>query len=396
MKNIDNINGFVPALDGIRGYAILLVIIIHTFHTFIVNRGYSADPGIKMLDSIAGFGIYGVDLFFVLSGFLITGILINQVNSNNYFKAFYIKRVLRIFPLYYIYLLAIVILVPLLVSYVRFNITSLYVYFIYLQNMFYSSGTLQDYLLCHLWSLAVEEHFYLIWPLIVYFIKPKKVIIISIVFIIIAIMLRSYIILYSHIRPSLADRFTLCRIDSIFFGCLLAYGLRSISFNNYLHKHKYVMLLISGLISLVTSLLLIWNINENIHHVISYTVYGVFFTAILNVVMFVDTTSLINKIFDNKLAKFFGKYSYSMYIIHMPITAGLYAIYFEDAPGYALLNAGIFFATTTGLTVIGSLISWHILEKHFIKLKIKLANNQAMQPIKLEEEQSLSFTGHLQ
>jgi len=96
----------VPALDGIRGLAILLVLFFH----FSVVGGHSAS--IRFIQKTWGFGWSGVDLFFVLSGFLITGILLDAKNRSHYFRNFYARRTVRIFPLYFAFLAVFMVLMP--------------------------------------------------------------------------------------------------------------------------------------------------------------------------------------------------------------------------------------------------------------------------------------------
>ena len=148
---------YYPALDVLRGIAIILVFFYHTFH-FI--------PFFE-------FGWMGVDLFFVLSGFLITDLLLVTQKNKNFFRNFYIRRFLRIFPLYYLVLTVFLVLSPYFFSQQNLN-----EYTYYNQNQFWFWAQLQNWLfvtkglgnspyLSHLWSLAIEEQFYLFWPLLV-------------------------------------------------------------------------------------------------------------------------------------------------------------------------------------------------------------------------------------
>ena len=153
----------LPQLDGIRGIAILMVII----HNESVKDPYS--PWIACLPT-AGWG----DLFFVLSGFLITGILLDSKQSEGYFRNFYIRRCLRIWPVYYASLFFMFVVVPL----VRPSESALifaersspwWAYPFYLQNFLVPVPANATGLLGVTWSLAIEEQFYLVWPLVVRF-----------------------------------------------------------------------------------------------------------------------------------------------------------------------------------------------------------------------------------
>lgn len=155
-------------LDGLRGFAILLVLCSHLVSLPPGGRSPFVD---RLVGMILGLGWVGVDLFFVLSGFLITGILVQSRGGPHYFRNFYARRSLRIFPLYYLFLAIATFISPLLLS--PESILTLpkehaWVYWLYLSNF----GGKPSEAFAHTWSLAVEEQFYLVWPAIVFFAKP--------------------------------------------------------------------------------------------------------------------------------------------------------------------------------------------------------------------------------
>jgi len=162
--------GHILALDGLRGVAILLVIACH----FVSNLHIVGDGPAWIIVALAQAGWTGVDLFFVLSGFLITGILVDARGSNTYFRAFYARRALRILPAYYGFLFAIFVLLPLL----NLGAGDNYMlarqhqgwYWLHLTNLMIAIGEIPGrgpYPNTLFWSLAVEEQFYFIWPAIV-------------------------------------------------------------------------------------------------------------------------------------------------------------------------------------------------------------------------------------
>ena len=166
-----------PALDGIRGIAIIGVLLTHGMT---VAPGLQDSFGGRLLAYLLTPGWVGVDLFFVLSGFLITGILLSTKQSRNYFTSFYARRCLRISPIYYLTLTG-VLLVGTQSYWYSSMLPSLWgrkvSYFFYLQNIwpFMNHGTLGG-LLGHFWSLAVEEQFYLVWPILVLLVPERLLI----------------------------------------------------------------------------------------------------------------------------------------------------------------------------------------------------------------------------
>ena len=150
------IRPFMPELDTIRGIAVLAVVLLHGFYWH--YAGFSFGPLARAFVLITAPGWLGVNLFFVLSGFLITGILVDSRNRPDYYRRFYTRRALRILPAYYALLLSILVLHSASSAFVGLS-------FIYLANVTNFFHVACDY--GPLWSLAVEEHFYILWPAVV-------------------------------------------------------------------------------------------------------------------------------------------------------------------------------------------------------------------------------------
>jgi peptidoglycan/LPS O-acetylase OafA/YrhL len=200
-----------PALDGLRGVAILLVVFLHNFG--FMNYFF--------------FGWLGVDLFFVLSGFLITEILLRTVGKPGFLKNFYARRVLRIFPLFYLTLVICLLLLPSIKS---LNLQANYYtdnqlwLWTYLQNWLYViKEPYGDKLLLHTWSLAVEEQFYLLWPLLILIIRRPKHLLWVMMSILILVGIARYII-WSYKVEDLAysSLYTFTRIDGLCIGSMVA------------------------------------------------------------------------------------------------------------------------------------------------------------------------------
>lgn len=207
---------FLPSLEGIRGYAFLLVFVIHYNEVYERPARLSLYPFFLLYQT----AWFLVPIFFVLSGFLITKILLNTRERVGYFRVFYLRRALRILPLYYLTLgvLAVVILLC------RFPMHKNWLlYLVYLQNLKFSvMNTDKHFVTSHLWSLALEEQFYLVWPLAIWFLRTEK-----------AVLRFSYILIAAccalrlawplfHLNYFAAYYLSPTRMDAILLGAVLA------------------------------------------------------------------------------------------------------------------------------------------------------------------------------
>jgi peptidoglycan/LPS O-acetylase OafA/YrhL len=218
--------GFIPALDGLRGIAIILVM-LHHFTYYRPTSGIDA-----LIGDVLFFGWAGVDLFFVLSGFLITGILLDTRDSGRYFSTFYARRILRIFPLYYLILFLALVVLPkfptvdavLMAHDVPVELPPQWPYWSYLTNF-----SIADRGWVHWvdvgWSLAIEEHFYLVWPLVIWLCPPRLVAWLCTGIFIAEVFARSFA-RASGVPVLSIYLFTWFRLDGLVIGALLAVAQR--------------------------------------------------------------------------------------------------------------------------------------------------------------------------
>ncbi len=216
----------IPELDGIRGLAIFLILV---WHYLLCEVG--APP---LLFRFLNITSSGVDLFFVLSGFLIGGILLDQRDAPNYFRVFYGRRVCRIFPIYFVWLLLFLLLSPIR-HHLRIGTAAdwslgpqlpFWSYATFLQNFFQARrGTFGPFWLAPTWSLAVEEQFYLLLPMVIRFTPRRWLPLLLGALVAAAPFARAFV--YDPAQGGIASTVLLaCRTDSLLLGVLSAWMVR--------------------------------------------------------------------------------------------------------------------------------------------------------------------------
>jgi peptidoglycan/LPS O-acetylase OafA/YrhL len=244
------LKGRIPELDGLRGIAIALVLLHHYFF-----QPIEATPGspLAYVQAAARLGWSGVDLFFVLSGFLIGGILLDARNSSNYFSVFYTRRFFRIVPIYFVFLT----IALSLYAFGSLGITSDFrwtfehrlpwlPYFLFLQNFWMAFTTSFGALgLTVTWSLAVEEQFYLTLPMLVRFLSRHGLVFALIGGIIFAPISRIALHAFAPSHYLSWYGLMICRADALLLGVVGAMLLRSDVWNQRLARHRRVLLLLT-------------------------------------------------------------------------------------------------------------------------------------------------------
>ena len=360
MTAVNSNRSYYPALDGLRGVAILLVVFLHNFD--FMNYFF--------------FGWLGVDLFFVLSGFLITDILLNTVNDKNFLRNFYMRRVLRIFPLFYLTLIICLLILPSIKSLsldFHYYTENQFWLWTYLQNWLYAFKEPQgDKILLHTWSLAVEEQFYLVWPATILLIRKPKILLIISITVLLAVGFTRYAIWTFKIEDlAYASLYTFTRIDGICIGCMLALIMRINA--DFLKKYTVAIVLLMALINFGFYFLNNRNADTLPYlALVGYTTFAILF-GILVYEAVIGESKIIQLIFNNRILKFFGKISYGLYVYHWPV----YVLLFPFFKHFIIINTNIAYRMAelgsgiivTAISVIVSVISYRYFEKPFLKLK---------------------------
>ena len=310
----------IPALDGLRGIAILLVLLCHA-----VFENYSSSKVLSQLLIIGRLSWSGVDLFFVLSGFLIGGILLDAKDSPHYFKTFYVRRAYRILPLYGV-VLALFSLrfltsqgsagplghfspssIP-WVSYVTFT-----------QNIWMALlGTFGAGVMAATWSLAVEEQFYLTVPLVIR--KTGRYHLTSVLssVILAAPVVRTALHVFSE-NGNLAGYVLMpCRADALCLGVLCALLVRTARSWKFLLAHRTALCRLTGCLSLGLIVLTVWGDKTSTPMVtIGYSWLALFYTGCL-LIAITRANVTIERMLCNRSLMQLGGLAYCTYLLHLP------------------------------------------------------------------------------
>jgi peptidoglycan/LPS O-acetylase OafA/YrhL len=365
--------GRVPALDGLRGIAILLVLVLH----FTMYGGELPAAGLdRLVHRTALAGWIGVDLFFVLSGFLITGILYDAKGGERYFRNFFARRLLRIAPLYYGALVLFVLLLPALwrghagLSWLR---SESFWYWTYLVNVRIAwEGWPGFGALGHFWSLAVEEQFYLLWPVAVFRLRRRPLMALCAACAVVAVGVR----LALHLAGNAPAAFVLmpARMDALAAGAFLALALRGPGGPAAAARLAKPALAAGGA---GLAVLVLWKrglpAEDAAVAVAGYFLLAVLFAGAVALAVAAPPGSRGSRWLAAPVLIFFGRYSYALYVLHHPLLFlkppwltydAVPAVLGSRLPGWLLfVSAGI------GVSVALALLSWRFWEKPFLDLK---------------------------
>ena len=370
-----DLGGHLPALDGLRGLAILLVLMNNLY------PGYPDRYADRIAYLVSNTGWTGVDLFFVLSGFLITGILYDSRGTRHYFQNFYARRFLRIFPLAYLYLALIFLVLarvaPLAPHEARELAKSEWWYWAYLGNWKIAfHGIASPLEPSMFWSLAVEEQFYLLWPLVVALLDRRRLVTLCIAMIAAALALRVgwHIVDSSKQAREALYVITPARMDGLALGALLAVGLRDERAAAHIQRWSKPVLLAAAT---SLALLFVWRkgllATDAAVQTVGYSVIVAGAGALLVLSVAAPAGSPLGRIFTHPVMRFFGRYSYGMYVFQGLVRYVAWPrSWVKDPPlvfGSQIPAATAICIVLSAITVAIAVLSWKLYERHFLSLK---------------------------
>lgn len=368
---------FMPELDVVRGTAILLVLL---YHGFSWSNGWAGLHGMARWFVIATDGGWtGVNLFFVLSGFLITGILLNSRESQHYFRNFYVRRALRILPLYFATLIVLAVTRQASAGFLLCS-------FFYISNLSWIFGVPPYYGL--LWSLAVEEQFYLLWPAVVSRISTRAVLLTGVTIVALSPLLRAWTFAAGH--PERLHTATWLIADGLALGALIAAFVRM----PYCSRRK----LATVAWALIAASLLLVGLGFRHGITTRSTLLGAAFQeSIVNwmwaglfIFVLLIGTSRLKPVVHFRPLRFLGEISYGLYLLHLfafdiydHLIAPRFPLLVNRSGNMALISFRFFASCSIAIAI--AFASRRLFEERFLRMKSAFAPQPAPTTTTLEE-----------
>jgi peptidoglycan/LPS O-acetylase OafA/YrhL len=365
----------IPELDGIRGLAILSVLCFH----YISMEGLTAPGSLTdRLQRLVILGGKGVDLFFVLSGFLIGGILLDAKGSSRYFSTFYIRRFFRIFPVYYAWIVAYIAVAAfggkrLLALSHSGNAPPLnfviYNHFLFLQNFYFDrlhnlAGSWFD----HTWSLAVEEQFYLVIPLLIWLLSRKTLKYFLFFVVLSQPLLRIVLLKTGWLSAGLIGQLTFTYADVLAFGVLAAIYWRDEAARAWLQKNP--RWIYGALFVLFLGFAVFWKWSPYqgafAMEAAGFSVIAMFFTALLVAALCIPNGP-IAAVARWSVLRQIGAVSYAMYLIHLVVNVACHAVILHATPKTSNLRGAAVTIFAAFLTFAVAKASWVIFERPLLR-----------------------------
>lgn len=380
--------GYIPSLDGLRGLAVLVVVFAHSTMGMVQPLTRTGDI---LVHKAAGHVNVAMDVFFVLSGFLITGILADSKGQPNYYRNYFARRSLRVFPLYYAFILLLFIVLPALGIVIPDEqaMRERWTYFLYLQNIpFAVRGDIPEPT-GYLWSMAVEEQYYLFWPLVVLAASNRTLQKICLATIPLMVIVRfalvaqgaSFVLLYVT---------TLLRMDALLMGSFLALRVREPGGVEQLRRIAKPLFVVSSILEVamiaykpIVSLLLTGTLFgvagadlaiDRYVQAARFTAHALWAGSALILIADADMRGRVWRSFAHPVMRMFGKYSYATYMFHVPLllfaeSRGISATRLPLVGGAQWPRAILLYLLLLGASLALAALSWRFFEEPMLRLK---------------------------
>jgi peptidoglycan/LPS O-acetylase OafA/YrhL len=367
----------IPELDGLRGLAIFLVLLCHYVYAWPYGTPHSWSSRIATLTEE---GQTGVDLFFVLSGFLIGGILLNSRSSPRYYKTFYVRRFYRIIPLFYGWVVLFWLASPNAplhfenhIGEFRAGSIPYWVYFIFIQNFVLGYTPAQAIWLGSTWSLAVEEQFYLISPFLIRNLSKASLVKLLVGVVAFAAVVR--LVLSTCFGASQYNwgihasyLWTPSRADDLALGVLAAVAWADPGIRQWLHENRSKIYVLAFGCAACILVLLPWLVKPNsyVQATVGRPVYGFFYTSLLLIAL-VDKRSKLAGILRWRALRELGRVSYCVYIIHWAVDWMVFKFAWHTTPRFDSVSAMGLTIVALASTLAIAELSWHYFEYPLIR-----------------------------
>jgi len=364
-----------PALDGVRALAILLVI-PHNLNLITEPVGVFAHVLVSYLDR----GWIGVQLFFVLSGFLITGILLDTRGAPDYLRSFFVRRALRILPLYYALLIFVFVILSaaalLPPSLPRSAGTELS-YWLFFAN-WYAPLHPGHGSMTHLWSLSVEEQFYLVWPLLVWRRNARELLLLCVSIALLSLCIRA-LMWYAGAPTEAIYQFSITRMDALALGGAAAAALRLPQVPEQIALRRRIWFAAAvALLAIGAALTGGYATPDAPTMSFGYSLLAIVFSLLVLLAACADDSQRQAWVAFLRLSwlRRIGKYSYAMYLLHVPLHLLLGARLLQalglDRSTSVTVNVA-YLLLGVALSYLAAAASYRLIELPFLKLKDRFA-----------------------
>lgn len=357
----------MPELDTVRGIAILGVLALHGFYSrYSSLRGWSRPAHVFL--ELTRWGWVGVNLFFVLSGFLITGILLDSRPRADYYRRFYLRRALRILPAYYALVILLAVLRQSTAAYLGLSAA-------YLANVTIFFGVAESY--GPLWSLAVEEHFYLLWPMIVRWLNRRNLALFAFGVCVAEPAIRAFAFHRGQVA-GLAS-FTWFVADGLASGGLLAILLRTSLARRQIARIAMSLLALAFIAAAMGAPFGILTRNCLLGAALQHTVINIFFSGVLLCFLLAGTAPW-GSFIGNMTLRFMGRISYGLYLVHLLVFRLYDKLCARFAPWLLPHNGELSkmilgFIVAAGFATAIACLSRRFYEEPFLRLKTHWTND---------------------